>query len=303
MSDRSAWLEQWCPTCHAAPGARCGRWLWGRRGTRGRVVPIAHLHVARGWLERPCPTCKAPAGERCSAPTGREASRVHTARLRPARRELVWRPAVWEELERRGATVAVVPFWGRAGSGRRDDPARGCRGVREAGLDQLASGRNGGGVMLDPKTVVADLGVTMLLGLAGGGGAWMLRRRTTLSARNLYPPAAAGVLALAAAIGLRAWNVAVVLLPALCGGHTPTGCPTRLLRSRCSRSWTCTTPLNRPAAQSSTDWTSRRSRYWSRCCLRSRSPAEARILHLSWCRRASVWREVWSADLQSSLER
>jgi hypothetical protein len=121
MSDRSAWLDQWCPEYHAAPGARCGRWPWGRRGTRGRAVPIAHLHVARGWLERPCPTCKALAGERCSTPTGREASRVHTARLRPARRELVWRPAVWEELERRGATVALVPFWGRAGSGGRTD--------------------------------------------------------------------------------------------------------------------------------------------------------------------------------------
>lgn len=121
MSDRSAWLAQWCPECHAAPGGRCGRWLWGRRGTRGRVVPIAHLHVARGWLERPCPTCKAVAGERCSTPTGRPASRVHTARLRPARRELLWRPAVWEELERRGATVALVLFWGRAGSGGRTD--------------------------------------------------------------------------------------------------------------------------------------------------------------------------------------
>ena len=24
MSDRVAWLEQWCPECHAAPGRRCG---------------------------------------------------------------------------------------------------------------------------------------------------------------------------------------------------------------------------------------------------------------------------------------
>jgi hypothetical protein len=47
----------------------------------------------------------------------RPAPRVHTARLRPARGELVWRPAVWEELERRGATVVVVSFWGRAGRG------------------------------------------------------------------------------------------------------------------------------------------------------------------------------------------
>jgi hypothetical protein len=31
---------------------------------------------------------------------------------------------VWEELERRGATVAVVPFWGRAGSGGRTDTTK-----------------------------------------------------------------------------------------------------------------------------------------------------------------------------------
>jgi hypothetical protein len=42
---------------------------------------------------------------------------VHSARLRPARWELVWRPAIWEDLERRGAAVAVVPFAGRAGRG------------------------------------------------------------------------------------------------------------------------------------------------------------------------------------------
>jgi hypothetical protein len=32
---------------------------------------------------------------------------------------LVARQAIWEELERRGATIAVVPFSGRAGSGGR----------------------------------------------------------------------------------------------------------------------------------------------------------------------------------------
>lgn len=29
----------------------------------------------------------------------------------------MWLPAVWEELGRRGATAAVVPYWGRAGRG------------------------------------------------------------------------------------------------------------------------------------------------------------------------------------------
>ena len=72
----------------------------------------------------------------------------------------------------------------------------------DAGVDGLAPGRKRGRVMLHPETVVADLGLTMLLGLAGAVGAWLLRRRTTLSARNLYPPAAAGALVLAGAIGL-----------------------------------------------------------------------------------------------------
>ena len=67
--------------------------------------------------------------------------------------------------------------------------------------------------MLHPETVVADLALTMLVGFAGAVGAWVLRRRTTLSARNLYPPAAAGALSLAGAIGLSAWNAALVLLP------------------------------------------------------------------------------------------
>ena len=83
----------------------------------------------------------------------------------------------------------------------------------DAGVDGVAPGRKPGRVMLHPETVVADLGLTMLLGLAGAVGAWLLRRRTTLSARNLYPPAAAGALSLAGAIGLSAWNVALVLLP------------------------------------------------------------------------------------------
>ena len=113
MSERSTWLEHWCPTCHAALGARCRR----SRCAIARGNAAAQLHVARGWLERSCPSCKAPRGEQCSTPTGRPASQVHTARLRPARWELVSRAAVWDELERRGVSVATVPFRGRAGQG------------------------------------------------------------------------------------------------------------------------------------------------------------------------------------------
>jgi hypothetical protein len=120
MSDRSVWLDQWCPECWAAPGARCQRWRYGR-ASRGRSASVPYLHVARGWFERSCPTCKASPGERCSTPTGREAAHVHAARLRTARWELVSLAAVWEELQRRGATVAIVPFFGRAGRGGHTD--------------------------------------------------------------------------------------------------------------------------------------------------------------------------------------
>lgn len=112
MSDRALWLEEWCPTCRAAPGARC-RLPWGRRAA---AKPSA-LHIVRGWRARPCPKCKALPGESCRLPSGREASRIHEARLRPSRYELLAREDVWAELERRAATIATVPFSDRAGRG------------------------------------------------------------------------------------------------------------------------------------------------------------------------------------------
>ena len=116
MSDRRAWLDEWCPHCWAAPGARCRE---RRYSSRKRPSPGQILHIARGWRERACPTCKALSGELCRTPSGREASQPHAARLRPGRGELAGRNAVWEELERRGAAIAVVPFSGRAGGGGR----------------------------------------------------------------------------------------------------------------------------------------------------------------------------------------
>jgi hypothetical protein len=53
----------------------------------------------------------------CRTPSGRFASQPHAARLRPARGELAALAPVWDELERRGAAIAVVPFPGRAGRG------------------------------------------------------------------------------------------------------------------------------------------------------------------------------------------
>jgi hypothetical protein len=111
VSDRALWLEQCCPTCRAAPGSRCGLpYLRKERRPAG-------LYVARGWRARPCPTCKAAAGEECRTPSGREALRTHEARLRAGRHELLGGEVVWQELEARGATIATVPFSGRAGRG------------------------------------------------------------------------------------------------------------------------------------------------------------------------------------------
>ena len=115
MSDRASWLEEWCPTCRVAPGARC------RNPYARKTRTPTHLHVARGWRARACPKCKALPGEPCRTPSGREASRTHQARLRPGRNELLFGESVWRELEARGATIATVPFSGRAGRGGRID--------------------------------------------------------------------------------------------------------------------------------------------------------------------------------------
>ncbi len=115
VSDRCAWLTEWCPECRAAPGTRCRD--RHRYSYSARCGPAAYLHVARGWRARRCPTCKALSGDPCHTPSGREATRPHTARLRPGRGELAARQAVWDELERCGASIAVVPFSGSAGHG------------------------------------------------------------------------------------------------------------------------------------------------------------------------------------------
>ena len=69
-----------------------------------------------GWRQRPCPACKAEPGELCCTPTGRRAGRPHTARLGPARRELLVGEQVWQELGRWGADVALVRFSGGGGN-------------------------------------------------------------------------------------------------------------------------------------------------------------------------------------------
>ena len=123
MSDRQAWLEEWCPQCRAAPGQRCGEHRFKLDRSAARFLPSHGLHVARGWSGRPCPTCRASAGERCQTPTGREASRIHLARLRPTRGEL-FGTAVWDALDLLEVAVAAVPFSGRSGRGGEIDRVR-----------------------------------------------------------------------------------------------------------------------------------------------------------------------------------
>ena len=109
MSDRRLWLEEPCPDCRARPGLRC-------QTSSYRGKPTRSLHSARGWRHRSCPACKAPPAELCRTPTGRQAARPPTARLRPGRHELFADERVWEELERWNAATAFVRFSGGGGS-------------------------------------------------------------------------------------------------------------------------------------------------------------------------------------------
>ena len=67
--------------------------------------------------------------------------------------------------------------------------------------------------MLRPQVVLIDLAVTVLSGAGGVGGAWWLRRRTSLSIANLCPLAATALIAVGVAVAARSWPVAMVLLP------------------------------------------------------------------------------------------
>jgi hypothetical protein len=80
--DRRLWLSEPCPSCGAHSGLRC-------QTSRHSGKPTRWLHAARGWRQRSCPTCKTQPGELCRTPTGRRAAQPHTARLSPARRELL----------------------------------------------------------------------------------------------------------------------------------------------------------------------------------------------------------------------
>jgi hypothetical protein len=70
--------------------------------------------------------------------------------------------------------------------------------------------------MLRPQLILLDIALTFLCAAAGAGGAWLLRRRSSLSIRNLYPAAALAFALIAAAIAAQSWTAMMMLV--LCRG-------------------------------------------------------------------------------------
>jgi TraM recognition site of TraD and TraG/Type IV secretion-system coupling protein DNA-binding domain len=62
-------------------------------------------------------------------------------------------------------------------------------------------------------SALLDAGAVLAMGGLGALCAWMLRRYSTLSARNLYLPAAVGAAGLGSAVAAHAWPVAMVVAP------------------------------------------------------------------------------------------
>ena len=115
ISDRASWLEEWCPTCRVAPGARC-RNPYARRLARRRTCTWrAGGERERSRSARPYRASRA----------ARPRDAWHRGCIRRgcgrAEIELLFGESVWRELKARGATIATVPFSGRAGRGGRID--------------------------------------------------------------------------------------------------------------------------------------------------------------------------------------
>ena len=67
--------------------------------------------------------------------------------------------------------------------------------------------------MLSPAFVLLDLAIVLALGVLGMLGAWLLRRHSTLSVKNLYVVAVLVGVALAVSVAARAWSAVLVLAP------------------------------------------------------------------------------------------
>jgi hypothetical protein len=63
------------------------------------------------------------------------------------------------------------------------------------------------------KLAVLDMALTLLLGMGGVAGAWLLRRYSTISVRNLYGPAIAATAVFVLAVVTRSWIVVFVAMP------------------------------------------------------------------------------------------
>jgi hypothetical protein len=67
--------------------------------------------------------------------------------------------------------------------------------------------------MFSPTFLLLDLALVIVLGALGTLGAWLLRRRSTVSVKNLYLAAALLVLAFGVSVAARAWSAVLVLAP------------------------------------------------------------------------------------------
>ena len=67
--------------------------------------------------------------------------------------------------------------------------------------------------MLSPRLVLFDLALTFCLAGAGVIAAWLIRRRSSLSARNFYPPAGLAALLAAVCIATQQWVALMVVAP------------------------------------------------------------------------------------------
>jgi hypothetical protein len=68
-------------------------------------------------------------------------------------------------------------------------------------------------IALRPVVVVIDATLVISLGALGGLGAWLLRRATTLSVKNLHLLAAVATAGLTVAIALGSWTAVIVVAP------------------------------------------------------------------------------------------
>jgi hypothetical protein len=67
--------------------------------------------------------------------------------------------------------------------------------------------------MLRPQVVAVSLALSLVVGCGGVGGVWLLRRRSSLSVRNVYPLATLAILLLAVAVAFGWWPAVIVLAP------------------------------------------------------------------------------------------